>query len=136
MFNLSFYIVCWLLFFLLCLPIIFAGLLAVAMDTEKVENTQSRLSLISQELSDNANDKTKLKELLEEFMRTYKSYPKDGEEYSLWLDIISRFAVNMNLMEVDEVVNFQDSLEGANPDSKASIKEAIGKALQKRENKQ
>ncbi|WP_289686568.1 hypothetical protein [Helicobacter japonicus] len=40
----------------------------------------------------------------------------------------------MNLMEVDEVVNFQDKLESANPESKASIKEAIGKALQKREN--
>ena len=38
-------------------------------------------------------------------------------------------------MEVDEVVNFQDSLESANPESKANIKEAIGKALQKRESK-
>ncbi len=41
----------------------------------------------------------------------------------------------MNLMEVEEVVSFQDNLEKANPENKANIKEAIGKALQKRENK-
>ncbi|TLD97287.1 hypothetical protein LS71_000590 [Helicobacter jaachi] len=136
MFNLSFYVVCWLSFFLLCLPVIFSGLLAVALDNDKQDNQPSRLSTLSSELDEYANNKEKLKALLDEFLKTYKTYPKDGEEYSLWLDIISRFAVNMNLMEVDEVVNFQDTLESANPESKPSIKEAIGKALQKRENKQ
>ena len=62
-----------------------------------------------------------------------KNYPKAGDECNLWLDLISRFAANMNLMEVEEVVNFQNSLESANPNEKASIKEAIGKALQKRQ---
>lgn len=133
MFNLSFYVICWLLFFLLCLPIIFAGLLAIAFDEEKTEVVVNHLQRISDDLNTFANDKVRLKILLEDFKRTYKSYPKDGEDYNLWLDVISRFATNMNLMEVDEVVDFQDKLESANPDSKASIKEAIGKALQKRE---
>ncbi|RDU59380.1 hypothetical protein [Helicobacter marmotae] len=135
MFNLSFYVVYWLLFFLLCLPIIFAGLLSIALDNEKVEQKESDLSAISKEIDENTNNKEKLRALLEKFIKNHKSYPQDGEEHSLWLDIISRFAANMNLMEVDEVVNFQDSLEGANPESKASIREVIGKALQKRESK-
>ena len=89
---------------------------------------------ISDEINQNINDKAKLKVLLEDFLSNFKNYSKDAEDYNLWLDIISRFAANMNLMEVDEVVNFQDKLESANPESKASIKEAIGKALQRREN--
>ena len=95
----------------------------------------SRLNALSQELNEFANDKAKLKPLLDEFLRSFKTYPKNGEEYGLWIELISAFAVNMNLMEVDEVVNFQDSLESANPESKANIKEAIGRALQKRESK-
>lgn len=135
MFNISFYVVCWLVFFLLCLPVIFAGLLAVALENDKIEIKESRLNALSQELNEFANDKAKLKPLLDEFLRSFKTYPKNGEEYGLWIELISAFAVNMNLMEVDEVVNFQDSLESANPESKANIKEAIGRALQKRESK-
>ena len=67
MFNLSFYVICWLLFFLLCLPIIFAGLLAVALDKEKVVVVTNRLREISNELNKYANDKAKLKLLLDEF---------------------------------------------------------------------
>lgn len=133
MFNLSFYVICWLLFFLLCLPVIFSGLLAVALEKEKVIVEESKLSAIAHKIEEYANDKVRLRTLLNEFMASFKSYPKSGEEFSLWLELISSFAVNMNLMEVDEVVNFQDSLESANPESKAHIKEAIGKALQKRE---
>ncbi|MCH5313177.1 MAG: hypothetical protein J1E28_02080 [Helicobacter sp.] len=135
MFNLSFYVICWLLFFLLCLPIIFAGLFAVALDEEGTGVAVNHLQRISNDLNTFANDKAKLKALLEDFKNSYKSCPKDEEDYNLWLDVISRFATNMNLMEVDEVVDFQDKLESANPDSKASIKEVIGKALQKRESK-
>ena len=90
MFNISFYVVCWLVFFLLCLPVIFAGLLAVALENDKVEVKESRLNALSQELNEFANDKAKLKPLLDEFLR---------------------------------------------PESKANIKEAIGRALQKRESK-
>ena len=135
MFNISFYVVCWLVFFLLCLPVIFAGLLAVALEKDKIEIQESRLSILSKELNEFADDKAKLKLLLDEFLRSFKTYPKNDEEYGLWIDVISAFAVNMNLMEVDEVVNFQDSLESANPESQANIKDAIGRALQKRESK-
>ena len=135
MFNISFYVVCWLVFFLLCLPVIFAGLLAVALENDKTEIQESRLSILSKELNEFADDKAKLKLLLDEFLRSFKTYPKNDEEYGLWIDVISAFAVNMNLMEVDEVVNFQDSLESANPESQANIKDAIGRALQKRESK-
>ncbi|WP_104742526.1 hypothetical protein [Helicobacter cinaedi] len=135
MFNISFYVVCWLVFFLLCLPVIFAGLLAVALENDKIEIQESRLSILSKELNEFADDKAKLKLLLDEFLRSFKTYPKNDEEYGLWIDVISAFAVNMNLMEVDEVVNFQDSLESANPESQANIKDAIGRALQKRESK-
>ncbi len=133
MFGLSFYVICWLLFLLLCLPIIFAGLLAIALEIESAVVTESRLKGISREFNKYVNDNTKLRVLLEEFMRSLKNYPKAGDECNLWLDLISRFAANMNLMEVEEVVNFQNSLESANPNEKASIKEAIGKALQKRQ---
>lgn len=135
MFNLSFYVICWLLFFLLCLPIIFSGLFAIALDSEAPKAKESRLHAIAKGLESYANDKTKLKLLLDEFTHTYRTCAKDSEDFSLWLDVIAGFAVNMNLMEVDEVVSFQDSLESANPESKASIKEVIGKALQKRESK-
>ncbi len=134
MFNISFYVICWLLFFLLCLPIIFAGLFAVALDTEKPK-VVSTLDNISTQLNEYANDKEKLQVLLEKFMHSHKNCPQDENKSDLWLDIVSRFAVNMHLMPVDEVVNFQDVLESANPDKKANIKEVIGKALQKRENK-
>lgn len=135
MFNISFYAFCWLFGFLICLPIIFSGLLAVALEDDTPPPEVSQLSEIAQLLETYTNDKTKLKSLFDRFMELYKTYAKSGKEYNLWLDIISKFAVNMNLMEVDEVVKFQDTLENANPESKASIKEAIGKALQKRENK-
>lgn len=135
MFNLSFYVICWLSFFLLCLPIIFSGLFAVALDDDKTQVKESRLHAISRGLETYANDKTRLKLLFDEFLQTYKSFSKDSEDFHLWLNVVTAFAVNMNLMEVDEVVNFQDSLESANPGNKESIKEAIGKALQKRESK-
>lgn len=135
MFNLDFYIVCWLLFFLLCLPIIFSGLLAVALEKEKVIVKASQLGELHAKLKEFSNDKIKIKLLFDEFMESFKTYARTGKEYDLWLDLISNFAVNMNLMEVDEVVNFQTTLESANPESKAQIKEAIGRALQKRETK-
>lgn len=135
MFNLSFYLICWLGILLLCLPIIFSGLLAVAFEDESVEIKHIPLSEISAQIERNINNKETLKELKDSFLTHYKSYANDEEDYPLWLDIISRFAVNMNLMSVDEVVNFEDLLESANPDNKSAIKEAIGKALQQRENK-
>ena len=135
MFNLSFYVICWLCFFLLCLPIIFSGLFAAALDTEKVEVVVNHLKDISEEINKNVNDKDKLRAVFNDFMSSFKTYPKDGEDYELWVDVISRFAANMNLMEVDEGVNLKDTLENANPDSKVNIREAIGKALQKREGK-
>lgn len=134
MFNVSFYVICWLLFFLICLPIIFAGLFATALEDDGTKSSKKSLQSFSDELNAAANDKAALKVLLDEFMKAYKKYPIDGAEHSLWIDIISRFAANMNLMEVDEVVKFQDSLESANTGDNA-IKEAIGKALQKRQNK-
>lgn len=135
MFNLSFYIICWLLFFLLCLPVIFSGLLAVALERDPLAAKKSKLDELHKKLGESANDKAKLKLLFNEIIESFKTYSKDGKEYNLWLDLISNFAVNMNLMEVDEVVNFQTTLEDANPESKAQIKEAIGRALQKRETK-
>ena len=74
MFNLSFYIIWWLLFFLLCLPIIFAGLFAIALDTEKVEVAENRLKNISDEINQNINDKAKLKVLLEDFLSNFMDY--------------------------------------------------------------
>ncbi len=135
MFNLSFYVICWLCFFLLCLPIIFSGLFAAALEEDKPTIKQSSLKVLSNEIDKWTNDKDKLKALFEKFLQNYKTQPQDASEHSLWLDMISRFAANMNLMEVEEVVSFQDNLEKANPENKANIKEAIGKALQKRENK-
>lgn len=135
MFNLGFYIVCWLLFFLLCLPVIFSGLLAVALEKERVIAKKSQLGELHSRLKEFSNDKVKLKLLFDEFMGSFKTYSNNNKEYNLWLDLISNFAVNMNLMEVDEVVNFQTTLENANPESKAQIKESIGRALQKRETK-
>ena len=88
MFNISFYVVCWLVFFLLCLPVIFAGLLAVALENDKVEVKESRLNALSQELNEFANDKAKLKPLLDEFLRSFKTYPKNGEEYGLSLPLL------------------------------------------------
>ncbi|MCX2716285.1 hypothetical protein OQH61_00840 [Helicobacter sp. MIT 21-1697] len=135
MFNLSFYVICWLCFFLLCLPIIFSGLFAIALEEEKVQTNQSALKALAGKFDKCANDKAKLRALLEEFIQRFKTQPEDESEHSLWLEMISKFVTNMNLMEVDEVVSFQDNLESANPEKKGEIKEAIGKALQKRENK-
>ena len=89
MFNISFYVVCWLVFFLLCLPVIFAGLLAVALENDKTEIQESRLSILFKELNEFANDKAKLKPLLDEFLRSFKTYPKNGEEYGLWIELTS-----------------------------------------------
>jgi len=132
MFNLSFYIICWLGIILLCLPIVFSGLFAVAFEKETVLENMP-LSQISAQLDEKPNN---IKELLKVFLAYHKTCKSDDKNYSLWLDIIARFAINMNLMSVDEVVNFKDILENANPNNKNDIKDAIGKSLQQRENKQ
>lgn len=136
MFNVSFYVLSWLFMFLVCLPIIFSGLLAVAFEKNETPIiVDDKLSEISALIDANINDKAKLRELLERFKTECKTCEKDAEKRSLWLDVIGRLTSNMNLMEVDEVVGFQDFLEHANPEQKAAIKEIIGKALQKREGK-
>ena len=100
MFNLSFYIIWWLLFFLLCLPIIFAGLFAIALDTEKVEVAENRLKNISDEINQNINDKAKLKVLLEDFLSNFKNYSKDAEDYNLWLDISFCLVFFLDLLQI------------------------------------
>lgn len=135
MFDLIFYVFCWTVMLSLALPLIFAGILSVAVSKQSDEAPQedNNLGALLALITANKGNKEALTKNYETFK--YK-FSKCGEsDKETWLDIIHEFSINPLLMEASEVANFRDKLEDDNPEIKDEIRKKIGEALQKRETK-
>lgn len=135
MFNIYFYALCWLAMLIFALPIIFAGLLSVALESEpKVETNP--LQELANAVSANKENKEQLKVNYDTFRKKFSKAPPVGSaDYQTWLNIIYDFSINPLLMEAEEVAKFRDELEDSNASMKNDIRTKIGTALQKREKK-
>ncbi len=135
MFDICFYALCWLVMLIFALPIIFAGLLSVALESEpKVEINP--LQELANAVSANKENKEQLKINYDTFRKKFTKAPQLGSvDYQTWLRIIYDFSINPLLMEAEEVAKFRDELEDSNASIKNDIRTKIGTALQKREKK-
>lgn len=135
MFDLIFYVFCWVIMLSLAIPVIFAGILSVAVSKQSDEAPQedNDLSALLALITANKENKEALTKNYETFKYKFSKYIEKHKD--AWLDIIHEFCVNPLLMEASEVANFRDKLEDDNPEIKDEIRKRIGEALQKRETK-
>ncbi|MGX2984103.1 hypothetical protein ACWIWK_01305 [Helicobacter sp. 23-1048] len=136
MFDLIFYVFCWVVMLSLALPLIFAGILSVAVSKQSDEAPQQQgndLVALLALVTANKENKEALTQNYETFK--YKFNKCDGKDKDTWIEIIHEFCVNPLLMETNEVANFRDKLEDDNPEIKEEIRKKIGEALQQREKK-
>ncbi|RDU55504.1 hypothetical protein CQA49_03310 [Helicobacter sp. MIT 00-7814] len=136
MFNIYFYALCWLAMLIFALPIIFAGLLSVALESEPQKAVENPLQELAKNISANKENKEQLKVNYDTFRKKFSKAPPVGSaDYQTWLNIIYDFSINPLLMEAEEVAKFRDELEDSNASIKNDIRTKIGTALQKREKK-
>ena len=133
MFDLIFYVFCWVVMLSLALPVIFAGILSVALSKQNNVSPQAEndLAALLAIISANKGNKEALSKNYETFKYKYAKYEEKHKD--TWLDIIYEFCINSTLMETDEVANFRDKLEDDNPQIKDEIRKKIAQALQTRE---
>ncbi|HIV48749.1 hypothetical protein [uncultured Helicobacter sp.] len=135
MFDLFFYVLCWLVMFILALPIMFAGLLSVALENDNAPVAANPLAELHKEVLAYKDNKEKLKECYTTFTDKFTKCAQNSPDYNLWLEIIYNFSLNPILMETDEVAKFRDMLEDENPSIAKQIQTKVGTALQHREKK-
>lgn len=135
MFDLFFYVLCWLVMFILVLPIVFAGLLSVALENDDVPVATNPLADLHKQVLAYKDNKEKLKECYKTFTSNFTKCASNSPNFNIWLDIIYNFSINPILMEADEVAKFRDMLEDENPSIAKTIQTKVGTALQHREKK-
>lgn len=133
MFDIFFYVMCWLVMFILALPIIFAGLLSVALENDEKPIVKNPLAELRKEVLANKDNKEKLQKNYQTFTNKFSKCAPNDPNFNIWLDIIYNFSINPVLMEADEVAKFRDMLEDENPSITKAIQNKIGSALQRRE---
>lgn len=135
MFDVVFYVMCWLVMFILTTPIIFAGLLSVALEDRNTPIPTNPLAQLHAAVLAHKDNKEKLKEHYKTFTDKFTKCAQNSPDYNLWLEIIYNFSLNPILMETDEVAKFRDTLEDENPSIAKQIQTKVGTALQHREKK-
>ena len=135
MFDLVFYIMCWLVMFILALPIVFAGLLSVVLENDNTPVATNPLTELHAEVLAHKDDKQKLQKHYKTFTDKFSKCAPNNPNFDIWLDIIYNFSINPILMEADEVAKFRDMLEDENPSITKQIQTKVGTALQHREKK-
>ncbi len=133
MFDVFFYVMCWLVMFILALPIVFAGLLSVALENDEKPIAKNPLAELYKEILAHKDDKKKLQENYKTFTKNFSTCTPNNPDFDTWLNIIYNLSINSILMEADEVAKFRDMLEDANPSIAKAIQNKIGSALQHRE---
>lgn len=133
MFDIFFYVMCWLVMFILALPIVFAGLLSVALENDEEPIVKNPLMELYKEILAHKDDKEKIQENYQTFTKNFNTCPPNSPNFDTWLNIIYNLSINSVLMEADEVAKFRDMLEDANPSIAKAIQNKIGSALQHRE---
>ncbi|RAX56046.1 hypothetical protein [Helicobacter sp. 10-6591] len=129
MFDTFFYLFCWLMMFMLGLPVIVAGILT----TYNTQTIKNPLQQLTQDVSTYKNNKEKLKIHYDDFCKNFRTCPDTKEDYEMWLGLVYEFCVNPLLMEAEAVAKWRDELENDNPNSKNEIRTKIATALQKRD---
>ncbi len=135
MFDLIFYVFCWVVMLSLALPLIFAGILSVAVSKQSDEAPQqgNDLTALLALVTANKENKEAITQNYETFKYKFSKY--NGQDKDTWIEIIHEFCINPILMETNEVASFRDKLEDDNPEIKDEIRKKIGEALQQREKK-